>query len=495
MLRAKWIYVLMLVIGLGSVGASAHPYSAAVRGLVYDDVTGAPLAGVVVQFSGAVETSAVTDEAGRFALGGLLIPERAALVDVTVNVPGYGTWAGDDAALIGDDTLILERIALTAAPQTVYLGGLPAETISPDLLEFLESQDEFSSDDFSSSLFSHAVIPPAIRVGVTGQTKCYYNIDGDPNQRVYYPFQRLDIIDFRDYAKSVLPQEWPALWPADSLRAGAMAVKMYAWWKINLGLRTNYGVQFDVWGDTCDQYYNPARRFASTDQAVDETWNYLMRLNGQVSRIHYTASDTVCQNAGLSPCMSQNGSRDMANAGATWQQILAYYYPGFTIATATTPFGSLIKNGDFSGGLTNWFTWDAISYQLSGGRFDFYRHVGGHSAAVLQPLGIAMPTNRYLELSLQLGNSSGLRKRAVVILHDNDWSDQAVCSFWIPPNTPLRTYYMRTQSTEPWFQAQLSVYAATADGVGWLQMDNAVLNYRPDLSTDVTLCFDPSAPN
>jgi hypothetical protein len=476
---------------LGALRVSAQTYTAAVTGRVYDAATEAPIPGAVVQFTGAVNASAVTDEDGRFALDNLPIPAQAALVDAVVSVTGYGTWTGDDGALLANDTMILDRIALSETPQTVFLGGLPeSRDISPDLLEFMASQQE----EFSSALFSHAVIPPAIRVGVTGYTKCFYNIDGDPAQRVYYPFQRLDIIDFRDYVKSVLPQEWPNAWHVNSLRAGAMAVKMYAWWKINLGMRTNYGVKFDVWGDTCDQYYNPNRRYASTDAAVDATWNYLMLLNGQVSRIHYTASDAVCQNAGLSPCMSQNGSRDMAEAGSTWQQILAHYYPGFTVTTATTPFGNLLKNGDFSGGMANWATWDAITYQVSGGRFEFYRNPGGVSAVVMQMLGIAMPDNRYLELSLQLGNSSSIRKRALIILHDNDWSDQAVCSFWLPPYTPLRTYYMRTQTTEPWFQAQLSVYAATADGMGWLQLDNVVLNYRPDLSTDVTMCFDPAAP-
>jgi hypothetical protein len=482
-----WICISAILM-LGGLRVSAQTYTAAVTGRVYDAATDAPLPGAVVQFTGAVSASAVTDADGRFALGGLAIPAQAALVDVQVSAPGYGMWAGDDGALIAGDTMILDRIALMEAPQTVSLGGLPDTKPSPELTDFLTAQD------FSSALFSHAVIPPAIRVGVTGQVKCYYNIDDDPAQRVYYPFQRLDIIDFRDYAKSVLPQEWPASWPADSLRAGAMAVKMYAWWKINLGLRTNYGVQFDVWGDTCDQYYNPNRRYASTDAAVDATWDYLMLLNGLVSRIHYTSTDTVCQNAGLSPCMSQYGTRDMANAGATWPQILAHYYPGFTVSPVVTPFGSLIKNGDFSGGMTNWATWDAITHRVSGGRFEFYRNLGGHSAAVLQALGIAMPTDRYLELTLQLGNSSATRKRAVVILHDSDWSDQAVCSFWIPPNTPLRSYTMRTETTEAWFQAQLSVYASPADGSGWLLMDSVALHYRPDLATDVTLCFDPSAP-
>src|SRR5450759_980406 len=37
-------------------------------------------------------------------------------------------------------------------------------------------------------------------------------------------------VGFETYVKVVMPAEWPSSWPMESLRAGAVAVKQYAWY-------------------------------------------------------------------------------------------------------------------------------------------------------------------------------------------------------------------------------------------------------------------------
>ena len=42
-----------------------------------------------------------------------------------------------------------------------------------------------------------------------------------------------------------------------------------------------------------------------------------------------------------------------------------------------------------------------------------------------------MAANQILTATFQLGNSSGVRKRVTVILHDSDFCDLSACTFWL----------------------------------------------------------------
>jgi hypothetical protein len=163
----------------------------------------------------------------------------------------------------------------------------------------------------------------------------------------------------------------------------------------------------------------------------------------------------------------------------------------------------LITNGVFMS-LSHWNTWDAITHRLTSqlpvtvpgvnSTFEFYRNARGLSAAVLQITGVPLPADAALTLTFKLGNTSPVRKRVVAILHDNDWSDQMVCSFWIPPNTPLRAYTMTAATGEAWTNTTLSFYGSPAENIGWIQLDDVSLIHDPTLTLDMTRCVDPDAP-
>ncbi len=140
----------------------------------------------------------------------------------------------------------------------------------------------------------------------------------------------MQTLDFRDYVKHVLPNEWGASWKRESLRAGAMAVKMYAWYQIARGGKWP---DADVYDSTCDQVYNPNIAYASTNAAVDDTWNWRLMQGTQLVAAYYRAYYTQCEDAGLAGnCMGQWDSKWMADAGSTWQQILTAFYANATIS-------------------------------------------------------------------------------------------------------------------------------------------------------------------
>ena len=144
---------------------------------------------------------------------------------------------------------------------------------------------------------------------------------------------RVDRVDFKTYVKNVLPNEWVTSWPAASLRAGAMAVKSYAWyWALHSTRKTAGGQCYDVRDDTADQVYRPSSAQSSSSSAVDNTWSARMTRSGNVLQAHYCSTTTACGAWVDGNWMSQYGSRDLANAGDSYQTILHYYYSDVAVS-------------------------------------------------------------------------------------------------------------------------------------------------------------------
>jgi len=136
----------------------------------------------------------------------------------------------------------------------------------------------------------------------------------------------IETVDFNYYVKNVMPNEWgmPG-WPTETLKAGAMAVKMYGWMHV-----TTYhkypGLGYDVKDSTADQVYRPGTAEAYTDAAVDATWNYSMTRNGQLFEPEYDSGVRGSLESISPNRLGQGGAVILANQGMTWQQILHYYY-------------------------------------------------------------------------------------------------------------------------------------------------------------------------
>ncbi|RPH35041.1 MAG: hypothetical protein EHM90_05020 [Chloroflexi bacterium] len=153
----------------------------------------------------------------------------------------------------------------------------------------------------------------------------------------------VETVDFRAYVKNVLSREWIGSWTAESLRSGAVAVKMYAWYHVLhwRGLTNASGQCFDVYDDTRDQVYNPAQAtWPSAAAAVDATWATRALKNGAVYPTYYnggTANEPCGANAN-GWRMYQWGTQACGLAGKTAAQILlTYYYPNWTVTNAPSP--------------------------------------------------------------------------------------------------------------------------------------------------------------
>ncbi|MGH2463200.1 MAG: SpoIID/LytB domain-containing protein [Candidatus Limnocylindria bacterium] len=153
----------------------------------------------------------------------------------------------------------------------------------------------------------------------------------------------VETVDFRVYAKNVLSREWIGSWTTESLRSGAVAVKMYAWYHVLhwRGLMNASRSCFDVYDDTRDQVYNPSQpTWASAAAAVDGTWATRALKSGAIYPTYYNAgsSNEACGANANGWRMYQWGTQACGLAGMTAAQILlTYYYPNWTVTDAPAP--------------------------------------------------------------------------------------------------------------------------------------------------------------
>jgi Stage II sporulation protein/Fibronectin type III domain len=152
-------------------------------------------------------------------------------------------------------------------------------------------------------------------------------------------------VDFKTYVKVVMPAEWNALWPMESLRAGAVAIKQYAWYyTMHYRGGTGTGGCYDVRDSSIDQVYSPETRTpaAAHIQAVESTWPESILKNGSFVFTSYRPGSTpdVCGAGYDGYHLIQHGARGCALDGKTGEQILEIYYgPGLVIQGAPTPPG------------------------------------------------------------------------------------------------------------------------------------------------------------
>ena len=143
---------------------------------------------------------------------------------------------------------------------------------------------------------------------------------------------RVQTVNFRDYVETVMPAEWGPTHPREALRAGAVAIKQYAWYHaMNWRGRSASGGCYDVVDSTNDQVYSPEtkRPAPAHISAVDATWTWSMRRGGRFFASGYRAGASVAcgADAGVG-VMYQNSASRCARDGRTATEILRIYYGG-----------------------------------------------------------------------------------------------------------------------------------------------------------------------
>ena len=164
----------------------------------------------------------------------------------------------------------------------------------------------------------------------------------------------------------------------------------------------------------------------------------------------------------------------------------------------------MIDNGDFSRGRSGWSVFEEpdMVWHVAGGVFQFHKanpiRTASQQAVVYQETGQALAADAVVAARFDIGNTSVVRKRIMVLLLNSDFADLSVCTFWLGPSAPLRTYQMQTHTTEAWSNAAVYFYAASdnaAGDTGDYLLDNvSVEEAEPTQSNSRTDCMDPTAP-
>jgi len=100
------------------------------------------------------------------------------------------------------------------------------------------------------------------------------------------PVGQIDTIAFEDYVKRVVPHEVFPSWPAETLKAQAVAARTYGWDKYLQDPGGAYHVT-----DWVNHQYMCDTTVASTNQAVDETWGEYLAHNGQIITAMFSAEN------------------------------------------------------------------------------------------------------------------------------------------------------------------------------------------------------------
>ncbi|MDZ4764675.1 MAG: hypothetical protein SGI73_08985 [Chloroflexota bacterium] len=109
----------------------------------------------------------------------------------------------------------------------------------------------------------------------------------------------------------------------------------------------------------------------------------------------------------------------------------------------------------------------------------FHRLPNANSAVILQPTTVDIPAQRNLQIGIWMANKHPtLYKRVTIVAHDYNFQEQVACVFWLEPNMTSRQPYSILASTIiGWNDATLSIYEASTDGGGWIELDNAAMFY------------------
>lgn len=151
---------------------------------------------------------------------------------------------------------------------------------------------------------------------------------------------RIDVIDFEEYVKGVLPHEWIASWHDESLRAGALAIRTYAWQWVRAGGKYDCA---DL-DDTARSQVYADDRVDRASQAVDDTRGMAITRGGELVSGEYSAEngdptafgveEPLCTGRevfGHGRGMCQWGSQRWALDGRDHLWIATHYYPDSTV--------------------------------------------------------------------------------------------------------------------------------------------------------------------
>jgi hypothetical protein len=334
-------------------------------GRVTHIVTGEPIAGALLS---AKEQTALSDEQGWYIL--LLPPGRH---DVRAQAPGY----------IGmSHTLQPVATGLTVLDFAVIPREPDAE-MSRLIEERLEQHGQALSPDLEAHILHDGQVLPS---GMTSVPRTVRLLVRENPAIIDSPPVEVIVLDFEEYLKGVVPIEMSPAWHPEALKAQAVAARSYA----TASMGKHWAESADVCSSVHCQAWRPTH-YDTTDTAVEATRGVAATYQGSIiwaffhghcdghTRNSEDVWGGVLPYARSVPCscgyttlyghgvgMCQRGARAMANAGATYDQILKHYYTGIELLVPQRGTLSDARVEPAGGDQGTWFVYRVRYYDSTG---------------------------------------------------------------------------------------------------------------------------------
>lgn len=198
-----------------------------------------------------------------------------------------------------------------------------------EVLSYLSNGAETNA--LENGLVSDGLFQTSMLISLTdeeGPHPIYY-WDDEPYINVYITSQdTIKTMPLFDYIINVLPNEWYASWHTESLKAGAMAIKSYAWYNImnpRKPAKEHENAHITDLSENYQHYVENSANVLSTF-AVREVQNYVMVDASYIPfEADYKAGAYNDYGQGGNR-MYQWGTKYLADNGMSFMDICAYYY-------------------------------------------------------------------------------------------------------------------------------------------------------------------------
>jgi len=306
-------------LGAQSVGSTDASLQVTIEGRFRDFTTGQVIGGARITVSradGTLAGTAIADTAGDFALAF----DTAVGAKLTASYEAVGYLREESVLMATEPQVALDPLLTPRGVEEAVHYSLSETTLGRQ----------------PARLGSVAVAYSRALLGAAPTTPATIRV-----YRTHLETPVVQVVDFKFYCKHVLPCEWLTQWPTEALRAGAIAVKEYAWFYISKGGKYPNSTYPTVYADVTDgwedQWYDPAVSNARTDAAVDYIWDKALLKDGALFMLQYCGHSDLDEDYRCPlhlTRMPQWGTYYLAqDKGWDWQQIIHYYWDPVSIVT------------------------------------------------------------------------------------------------------------------------------------------------------------------
>ena len=190
----------------------------------------------------------------------------------------------------------------------------------------------------------------------------------------------------------------------------------------------------------------------------------------------------------------ENTAVDMGSAGYDYLYGMGRLFLGSPPALNAPANTNLVINGTFNTNDSGWSFFNVANHNVVNSVLETRSTTTGN--AMFQAFNFEAQTGYPFEAVLQFDNTSTLPKDVRVTLHNTEWTQALSCIFTVPANNPgLQNFVLRGKATAAWSNIWMDIYDLTANGQGFLRIDNINVQYKPAINPPTTECESPTPPN